>query len=217
MVTQAFDLELHVGVSAVPAPFGVLLGLKSEHRQRLASSCRRGSFCAVVAASTRAETVPALVLRETCGGGGGRRERRRDYLYADGGIAVLVVCLMTVLDVVVTLRVLLHRGVASECIESEASTTPAIMRSWPWSPWGGAAFSAVCTRTGVEKRACSRHGDRVRWSGGVPHSPPSRRRERAHRQTSVRPPRRLLRETGVTENESGCASTLARMAELLVL
>ena len=104
--------------------------------------------------------MPTLVLRETCGGGGGRRERRRDHLHADGGIAVLVVRLMTVLDVVVTLRVLLHRGVASECIESEASTTPAIMDSW--SPWGGAAFSAVCTRTGVEKRACSRHGDRVR-------------------------------------------------------
>ena len=34
---------------------------------------------------------------------------------------------------------------------------------------------------------------------------------------TVRPSRRLLRETGVAENESGCASTQARMAELLVL
>ena len=77
--------------------------------------------------------MPTLVLRETCGGGGGggRRERRRDHLHADGGIAVLVVSLMTVLDVVVTLRALLHRGVASECIESEASTTPAIMAMEP--------------------------------------------------------------------------------------
>jgi hypothetical protein len=112
--------------SAVPASFEVLLGLKSEYCQRLASACRRGSFCAAVAAVERAETVPTLVLRETCGGGGGggRRERRRDHLHADGGIAVLVVRLMTVLDVVVTLRVLLRRDVASERVESEASTTP---------------------------------------------------------------------------------------------
>ena len=67
---------------------------------------------------------PTLVLRETCGGGGGRRERRRDHLHADGGIAVLVVRLMTVLDIVVTMRVLLRRDVASERAESEVSTTP---------------------------------------------------------------------------------------------
>jgi hypothetical protein len=54
------------------------------------------------------------------------RERRRDHLRADGGIAVGVVRLMTVLDVVVTLpsRVLLRRDVASKRVESEASTTP---------------------------------------------------------------------------------------------
>ena len=54
------------------------------------------------------------------------RERRRDHLHADGGIAVLVVRLMTVLDVVVTLplRVLLRRDVVSERAESAASTTP---------------------------------------------------------------------------------------------
>ena len=34
---------------------------------------------------------------------------------------------------------------------------------------------------------------------------------------TARRSRRLLRETGVTENESGCATTQARMAELLVL
>ena len=34
---------------------------------------------------------------------------------------------------------------------------------------------------------------------------------------TVRPSRRLLRETGVVENESGCATTQTRMAELLVL
>ena len=34
---------------------------------------------------------------------------------------------------------------------------------------------------------------------------------------TVRPSRRLLRETGVVENESGCATTQARMAELLIL
>ena len=38
---------------------------------------------------------------------------------------------MTLLDVVMTLRVFLHRGVTSECIESEASTTPAIMAMEP--------------------------------------------------------------------------------------
>ena len=75
--------------------------------------------------------MPTLVLREACGGGGGRRERRRDHLHTDGGIAVIVVRLMTVIDIVVTLRVLLHRSVASECIESEASTTPAIMAMEP--------------------------------------------------------------------------------------
>jgi len=52
------------------------------------------------------------------------RERRRDHLHADGGIDVLVVRLMAVLDVVVMLRVLLRRDVASERVESEASTTP---------------------------------------------------------------------------------------------
>ena len=123
---SGLDIELHIGVLGRPrASFEVLLGLKSEYCQRLASACRRGSFCAAVAAVERAETVPTLVLRETCGGGGGgRRERRRDHLHTDGGIAVLVVRLMTVLDVVVTLRVLLRRDVASEHAESEVSTTP---------------------------------------------------------------------------------------------
>ena len=71
------------------------------------------------------DCVPTLVLHETFGGRR-TRARRRDHLRADGGIAVRVVRLMTVLDVVVTLplRVLLRRDVASERVESEASTTP---------------------------------------------------------------------------------------------
>ena len=60
-----------------------------------------------------------------------RQERRGDYLGSGGGAAGLIVGLMIVLDVNVTSRMLLHRGVASECIESEASTTPAIMAMEP--------------------------------------------------------------------------------------
>ena len=76
-------------------------------------------------ASTRAETVPTLVLRETCGGAG-RRERRRDHVHADGGIAVCVVRLMTVLGVLVMLRVCssVVTSRASERVEGEASMTP---------------------------------------------------------------------------------------------
>jgi hypothetical protein len=84
----------------------------------------------------RTEAAAYALSAEAVGGGRPRehasgdsahsRERRRDHLHADGGIAVLVVRLMAVLDVlvVVTLRVLLRRDVASECAESEASTTP---------------------------------------------------------------------------------------------
>jgi hypothetical protein len=82
----------------------------------------------------RAEAAAYALSAEAVGGGRPRehasgdgahsRERRPDHLHADGGIAVLVVRLMTVLDVVVTLRVLLRRDVVSERAESEASTTP---------------------------------------------------------------------------------------------
>ena len=61
--------------SAVPAPFGVLLGLKSEYRQRLASSCRRGSFCAAASRARERRRCPlscfakpVVVVEETCGG-----------------------------------------------------------------------------------------------------------------------------------------------------
>jgi hypothetical protein len=75
-------------------------------------------------ASTRAEKVPTLVLRETCGGG--RRERRRDHVHADDGIAVRVVRLITVLGVLVMLRVCssVATSRASERVEGEASMTP---------------------------------------------------------------------------------------------
>ena len=130
MVVQALDLSSMSAFSAVPAPFGVLLGLKSVYHQRLASSCRRGSFCATASRARERRRCP-LVLR----GDGAHscfakpvvedaRERRRDHLHADGGIAVLVVRLMTVLDAAVTLRVLLRRDIASERVKSEASTTP---------------------------------------------------------------------------------------------
>ena len=60
-----------------------------------------------------------------------RQERRCDHLGSDGGAAGLIVGLMIVLDVMVASCMLLHRGVASECIESEASPTPAIMAMEP--------------------------------------------------------------------------------------
>ena len=60
-----------------------------------------------------------------------RQERRCDYLGSGGGAAGLIVGLMIVLDVKVASCMLLHRGVASECIESEASPTPAIMAMEP--------------------------------------------------------------------------------------
>ena len=100
MVAQALILSSMSAFSAVPAPFRVLLGLKSEYRQRLASSCRAVAGPSAPLSPRARERVPTLVLRETCGGGGGRRERLRDHLHADGGIAVLVVRLMTVLVII---------------------------------------------------------------------------------------------------------------------
>ena len=85
-----------------------------------------GGGAEAAAYALSAEAVGGGRPREHASGDGAHsRERRCDHLHADGGIAVLVVRLMTVLDVVVTLRVLLlRRDVVSEHAESKASTTP---------------------------------------------------------------------------------------------
>ena len=109
------DLELHVGVLGRPRAVRGVAGLEVQVTVALDAAVPSGVLLRRGLASTRAETVPTLVLRETCGGGGGRRERWRDHLHADGGIAVLVVRLMTALDVVVVaLRVLLRRDAGME-------------------------------------------------------------------------------------------------------
>ena len=58
MVAQASILSSMSAFSAVPAPFGVLLGLTSEYRQRLASSCLCGSFCAAASRARERRLCP---------------------------------------------------------------------------------------------------------------------------------------------------------------
>jgi hypothetical protein len=58
---------------------------------------------------------------------------------------------MIVLDVKVASCMLLHRGVASECIESEASPTPAIMAMEPVGRRGvlGRLHAGKCEEEGL--------------------------------------------------------------------